>query len=62
MGAGSIGGVPASVLQRAKQSDLLVELKKIKDKTKAKKKTKINIKDDDKSKKKTKKIQLLNSN
>ena len=55
MGAGSIGGVPASVLQRAKQSDLLVELKKIKDKTKAKKKTKINIKDDDKSKKKTKK-------
>ena len=36
MGAGSIGSVPASVMQRAKKSDLLVELKKIKDKPKKK--------------------------
>ena len=36
MGAGSIGTVPASVMQRAAKSDLLVELKKIKDKSKKK--------------------------
>jgi UDP-N-acetylmuramate--alanine ligase len=40
MGAGSIGGVPATVLERAKKSDLLVELKKIKGKDKDKDKPK----------------------
>lgn len=37
MGAGSIGSVPGLVMQRAKESNLLVELKKIKDKPKKQK-------------------------
>ena len=41
MGAGSIGTVPTSVMQRAKKSDLLVELKKIKDKPKKKETPKV---------------------
>ncbi len=41
MGAGSIGTVPISVMQRAKKSDLLVELKKIKDKPKKKETPKV---------------------
>ena len=55
MGAGSIGTVPANVMQRAKKSDLLVELKKIKDKSKKKEIEKDKDKNKAKSKTATKK-------
>ncbi len=57
MGAGTIGLVPAQVMQRAKQSDLLVELKKIKDKPKKKEKTV--HKEGERGEKKIKKNSLL---